>query len=51
MIIEITVNELQKLNGAELEKISDGGMKFRFPVNASSLDMESIQYRLLAKFL
>ncbi|MDP6968595.1 MAG: tRNA 5-hydroxyuridine modification protein YegQ [Gammaproteobacteria bacterium] len=48
---EITVNELQKLNGAELEKIPGGGMKFRFPVDAASLDMESMQYGLLAKFL
>jgi putative protease len=48
---EITVNELQKLNGAELEKIPGGGMKFRFPVDAASLDMDTIQYGLLAKYL
>ena len=48
---EITVDRLEKLNGAELERIPGGGMKFRFPVDAASLDMNSIQYGLLAKFL
>ena len=48
---EITVNELQKIDGAELEKIPGGGMKFRLPVDAASLDLDSVQYGLLAKFL
>lgn len=45
------VDQLQKLNAAELEKIPGGGMKFRVPVDAASLDMDSMQYGLLAKFL
>jgi putative protease len=48
---EITVNELQKIDGAELEKIPGGGIKFRLPVDAASLDLDSVQYGLLAKFL
>ena len=48
---ELTVNQLEKLNGAELDKIPGGGMKFRLPVPADSLDMASVHYGLLARFL
>lgn len=48
---KLSVDTLEKLNGAALEKIPGGGMKFRFPVAADSLDMDSIQYGLLARFL
>ena len=47
----LRVEQLQKLNGAELEKIPGGGMKFRLPVAAESLDMDNIHYGLLARFL
>ena len=48
---ELNVDQLEKLNGAALEKIPGGGMKFRLPVAAESLDMDSVEYGLLAKFL
>ena len=48
---EIVVSQLQKLNGAELDRIPGGGMKFQIPLAPDGLDLTHLGYGLMARFL
>ncbi len=47
----MVLDQMEKLNGASLDCIPGGGMKFQFPLPAQGLDMENLTFGLLAKFL
>lgn len=48
---QILVTQLQKLNGVALERIPGGGMKFQIPLASDGLDLATLGYGLMARFL
>ena len=47
----LLVTELQKLNGVAVQRIPGGGIKFQIPVAKEGLDLCTLGYGLMARFL